>query len=107
MAVARDRAHDPLVAAMAAASGRAHDPLVAAMERSRDPHAALTGARATTTTTAVSDAADFDGPTWVRRLDPRIRVAQTIKAEQERAEHDAKAAAEGAMTNEGAARRSA
>lgn len=86
---------------------RAHDPLVAAMERSRDPRSVAHAARAAKPIAVADDPSSFNGPTWVRRLDPRIRVAPELKAGPERAGRGRKDAASSPMADEDAERRSA
>jgi hypothetical protein len=76
---------------------RFEDPLVAAMARSH----ARTAGRPTRTAAAPPPLephdSTFSGPTWVNRLDPRIRVEPTMKSQPDRVKRGAKGGETGGM----------
>ena len=69
---------------IALAGPQAQDPLLAAIKRSRDARGAASRVR-TVPIAAGDEGPEFKGPTWVRRLDPDIKVIPGLAIEAERA----------------------
>ena len=64
---------------IALGEARFHDPLLAAIERSRDPRSSLHSTHGTVPAAVADSSSTLNGPTWVGRLDPRIRVSPAPK----------------------------
>lgn len=84
------RARDPATVPMRPAPGtgspgaRIEDPLVAAMMRTRDLRGPARRVRPVVPGRAGDEPMALTGPTWVRRLDPEIRVIPGLRIEEER-----------------------
>lgn len=76
------------------AGARVEDPLMAAMARSREPRAGARSPRTAAAPAVEPDGSTFAGPTWVNRLDPRIRVEPELETEKARITREASRTAE-------------
>jgi hypothetical protein len=68
---------------MVSAGSHTEDPLLAAIKRSRDGRGSAS--RRPAQIVGADDGPDFRGPTWVRRLEPEIKVIPGLTIEAERA----------------------
>ncbi|MBA3875999.1 MAG: hypothetical protein C0498_03540 [Anaerolinea sp.] len=85
---------------------RLEDPLVAAIVRTRDARGSSGRARHVAPGPAGDDPLAFNGPTWVRRLDPEIRVIPGLRIEDERTHRIRKSEMDNRETPEATARAS-